>query len=91
MDARTIAEGALSGNGGHLTPKDHPRVPVDEVVRCLRADHSRRGLHALPERRPPAIEIVGVGRENLEDIEFEQLEAHAFVASGRNAPPEPPP
>jgi outer membrane protein TolC len=42
-------------------------------VRCLSADHPGRGLHALPERRPPAIEIVGVGRENLEDIELEQL------------------
>jgi hypothetical protein len=72
MDARTSAERALSG-GGHRTPKDHPRVPVDEVVRCLPADHPGRGLHALPERRPPAIEIVGVGRENLEDIELEQL------------------
>ena len=40
---------------------------------CLPADHPGRGVHALPERRPPASEIVGVGGENLEDIELEQL------------------
>src|ERR1700688_3514799 len=73
-DARPSAEGALSGNGGHRTPKDHPRVLVDEVVRRLRAQHPGRRLHALPERRPPASQIVGVGREHLEDIELEQLE-----------------
>src|SRR5207302_4394754 len=32
-----------------------------------------RGLDALPERRSPAGEIVGVGGEHLEDIELEQL------------------
>src|SRR5258708_24550183 len=73
MKARTRAEGAVSGNGGHPTPKDHPRVPVDEVLRCLSADHPGRGLDAFPERRSPAGEIVRVGRENLEDIELEQL------------------
>src|ERR1019366_1378053 len=73
IDARTGAEGALSGNGGHRTPKDHPRVLVDQIVRRLLADHPGRGLHALSELRPPASEIVGVGRENLEDIELEQL------------------
>src|SRR6266446_5447474 len=73
MKARAGAEGAISGNGGLRTPKDHPRVPVDEVLRCLSADHPGRGLHALPERRSPAGEIVGVGGEHLEDIELEQL------------------
>src|SRR6195256_2579901 len=73
MNARTGTEGASSGNDGHRTLKDHPRVPVDEVLRCLSADHPGRGLHALPQRRSPAGEIVGVGREHLEDIELEQL------------------
>src|ERR1700682_4791612 len=73
INAHTRAEGAISGNGGHRTPKDHPRVPVDEVVRCLLAEHPGRGLHALPGRRAPASESVGVGREDLEDIELEQL------------------
>src|SRR4029077_7816384 len=74
MKARTGAEGASSGNGGHRTPKDHPRVPVDEVVRCLSADHPGRGLHALPERRSPTRDMMSIRRESLEDIELEQLE-----------------
>jgi len=62
----------MSGTAATATPKDHPRVPVDEVVRCLRADHP--GPASMPsERRSPASEIVGVGGENLEDIELEQL------------------
>src|SRR6266404_9436155 len=73
MKVRTGAGGASSGNGGHRTPKDHPRVPVDEVLSCLSADHPGRGLDAFPERRSPAGEIVGVGGEHLEDIELEQL------------------
>ena len=73
MKARTGGEGVISGNGGHRTLQDHPRVPVDEVLSCLSADHPGRGLDALPERRSPAGEIVGVGREHLEDIELEQL------------------
>src|SRR5882762_6911364 len=73
MNARTGTEGASSGNGGHRTPKDHLRVPVDEVLSCLSADHPGRGLDALPERRSPAGQIVGVRGEHLEDIELEQL------------------
>src|ERR1700704_823868 len=74
MNARTVTEGAGPGNGGHRSPKDHPRVPVDEVLRCLSADHTGRGLHALPERRSPAGEIVGVRGEHLADIEHNKLE-----------------
>ena len=74
MKIRTGGEGVISGNGGHRAPKDHPRVPVDEVVRCLSADYPGRGLHALPEHRSPASEVVGVGGENLEGIELEQLQ-----------------
>jgi len=35
MKARTGGEGVISGNGGHRTLQDHPRVPVDEGLRTV--------------------------------------------------------